>query len=128
VKQGKKTIVVSEDDHRRPEDDDGNAGEIAASFKKMDCDGGKRQRDCGWRSARGGDARKKIREGARIESGRTQSCRGSGGSGSEHHGDWAVPSSAEGAETAGLTLEQMDRVEVNEAFAAQYLAVEKVLG
>ena len=29
---------------------------------------------------------------------------------------------------AGLSLEQMDRVEVNEAFAAQYLAVEKALG
>ena len=29
---------------------------------------------------------------------------------------------------AGLTLAQMDRVEVNEAFAAQYLAVEKELG
>ena len=28
----------------------------------------------------------------------------------------------------GLTLDQMDRVEVNEAFAAQYLAVEKELG
>ena len=27
-----------------------------------------------------------------------------------------------------LTLEQMDRVEVNEAFSAQYLAVEKELG
>lgn len=29
---------------------------------------------------------------------------------------------------AGLTLDQMDRVEVNEAFAAQYLAVERELG
>lgn len=31
-------------------------------------------------------------------------------------------------EIAGLSLEQMDLVEVNEAFAAQYLAVEKELG
>jgi acetyl-CoA acetyltransferase family protein len=29
---------------------------------------------------------------------------------------------------SGLTLAQMDRIEVNEAFAAQYLAVEKELG
>src|SRR5262249_14668473 len=29
---------------------------------------------------------------------------------------------------ADLTLDQLDRVEVNEAFAAQYLAVEKELG
>src|SRR5207245_4898304 len=40
----------------------------------------------------------------------------------------AVPASQRALQFAGLTLEQMDRVEVNEAFAAQYLAVEKVLG
>src|SRR6266852_2853387 len=39
-----------------------------------------------------------------------------------------VPSSQKALKLAVLTLEQMDRVEVNEAFAAQYLAVEKVLG
>ncbi len=39
-----------------------------------------------------------------------------------------VPSSQTALKLAGLKLEQMDRVEVNEAFAAQYLAVEKVLG
>ena len=31
-------------------------------------------------------------------------------------------------ERAGLTLEQMDVIEVNEAFATQYLAVERELG
>src|SRR5438046_10233021 len=39
-----------------------------------------------------------------------------------------VPSSQKALKAAGLKLEQMDRVEVNEAFAAQYLAVEKALG
>jgi acetyl-CoA acyltransferase 2 len=39
-----------------------------------------------------------------------------------------VPSSQKALKFAGLTIEQMDRVEVNEAFAAQYLAVEKALG
>jgi len=39
-----------------------------------------------------------------------------------------VPSSQKALKLAGLTIDQMDRVEVNEAFAAQYLAVEKVLG
>jgi len=39
-----------------------------------------------------------------------------------------VPSSQKALKLAGLTLQQMDRVEVNEAFAGQYLAVEKVLG
>src|SRR5260370_41740662 len=39
-----------------------------------------------------------------------------------------VPSSQKAPKLAGLTLEQMDRVEGNEAFAGQYLAVEKGLG
>ncbi len=39
-----------------------------------------------------------------------------------------VPASQKALSLAGLTLEQMDRVEVNEAFAPQYLAVEKALG
>jgi acetyl-CoA acetyltransferase len=39
-----------------------------------------------------------------------------------------VPSTKKALELAGLALEQIDRIEVNEAFAAQYLAVEKELG
>jgi acetyl-CoA acetyltransferase len=39
-----------------------------------------------------------------------------------------VPASQKALATAGLKIEQMDRVEVNEAFAPQYLAVEKALG
>jgi acetyl-CoA C-acetyltransferase len=39
-----------------------------------------------------------------------------------------VPSTQQALQRAGLKLEQMDLIEVNEAFAAQYLAVEKVLG
>jgi acetyl-CoA acyltransferase 2 len=39
-----------------------------------------------------------------------------------------VPASRRALATAGLDLEQMDLVEINEAFAAQYLAVEKELG
>ncbi|EMR06486.1 Acetyl-CoA acetyltransferase [Bhargavaea cecembensis DSE10] len=39
-----------------------------------------------------------------------------------------VPAIREALRRAGLTLDQMDLVEVNEAFAAQYLAVEKELG
>jgi acetyl-CoA C-acetyltransferase len=38
-----------------------------------------------------------------------------------------VPASRKALKEAGLTLSQMDRIEVNEAFAAQYLAVEKEL-
>jgi acetyl-CoA acetyltransferase family protein len=39
-----------------------------------------------------------------------------------------VPASRKALEAAGLSLAQMDLVEVNEAFAGQYLAVEKELG
>lgn len=39
-----------------------------------------------------------------------------------------VPASLKALEKAGLTLEDMDLIEVNEAFAAQYLAVESELG
>ena len=38
-----------------------------------------------------------------------------------------APAARKALEKAGLTLDQMDLVEVNEAFAAQYLAVEKEL-
>ena len=39
-----------------------------------------------------------------------------------------VPASLQALEKAGLKLDQMDLIEVNEAFAAQYLAVEQELG
>ena len=39
-----------------------------------------------------------------------------------------APAARQALERAGMTLAQMDLVEVNEAFAAQYLAVEKELG
>ena len=39
-----------------------------------------------------------------------------------------VPASKKALEKAGLNLADMERVEINEAFAAQYLAVEKELG
>ena len=38
------------------------------------------------------------------------------------------PASRLALKKAGLKLEEMDLIEVNEAFAGQYLAVEKVLG
>ena len=39
-----------------------------------------------------------------------------------------APAARQALARAGLSLDQMDRIEVNEAFAAQYLAVEKELG
>ncbi len=43
-------------------------------------------------------------------------------------GSGPVPASRKALEKAALKLEDMDLIEVNEAFAAQYLAVEKELG
>jgi acetyl-CoA acetyltransferase family protein len=43
-------------------------------------------------------------------------------------GSGPVPASKIALQKAGLTLDDMDLIEVNEAFAAQYLAVEKELG
>jgi acetyl-CoA acetyltransferase family protein len=43
-------------------------------------------------------------------------------------GSGPVPSSRAALKKAGLKLEEMDLIEVNEAFAGQYLAVEKELG
>jgi acetyl-CoA acetyltransferase family protein len=43
-------------------------------------------------------------------------------------GSGPVPASHKALEKAGMKLEDIDLVEVNEAFAAQYLAVEKQLG
>jgi acetyl-CoA acetyltransferase family protein len=39
-----------------------------------------------------------------------------------------APATRKALERAGLTLDQIDLIEVNEAFAGQYLAVEKDLG
>jgi acetyl-CoA acetyltransferase family protein len=43
-------------------------------------------------------------------------------------GSGPVPASKVALQKAGMTLEHIDLIEVNEAFAAQYLAVEKELG
>ena len=39
-----------------------------------------------------------------------------------------MPSSQRALQKAGLRLDQMDLIEINEAFAAQYLAVEREMG
>jgi acetyl-CoA acetyltransferase len=43
-------------------------------------------------------------------------------------GSGPVPATRKALEKAGLQLDDIDLIEVNEAFAAQYLAVEKELG
>ncbi len=128
VKQGKKTIVVSEDDHRRPETTMDTLEKLPPSFKK---DG----------IVTAGNASGIVDGGAAVVVTREKSAKERGLKPIGRIVSWAVagvdpsimgigpvPSSQKALKLAGLMLEQMDRVEVNEAFAAQYLAVEKVLG
>jgi acetyl-CoA acetyltransferase family protein len=128
VKQGKKTIVVSEDDHRRPETTMEILEKLPPSFKK---DG----------VVTAGNASGIVDGAAAVVVTREKTAKERGLKPIGRIVSWAatgvdpsimgigpVPSSQKALKAAGLTVEQMDRVEVNEAFAAQYLAVEKALG
>jgi acetyl-CoA acetyltransferase family protein len=128
VKHGKKSITVSEDDHRRPETTLETLAKLPPSFKK---DG----------IVTAGNASGIVDGAAALVVTREQTARERGLKPVGRIVAWAVagvdpsimgigpvPSSQKALKLAGLSLEQMDRVEVNEAFAAQYLAVEKALG
>jgi acetyl-CoA acetyltransferase family protein len=128
VKQGKKSIAFSEDDHRRPDTTMEILEKLPPSFQK---DG----------IVTAGNA-SGIVDGAAavvVTKEKTAKDRGlkpigrlvswaSAGVDPSIMGIGPVPSSQKALRAAGLTIDQMDRVEVNEAFAAQYLAVEKALG
>jgi acetyl-CoA acetyltransferase family protein len=128
VKHGKKTILVREDDHRRPETTLETLAKLPPSFKK---DG----------IVTAGNASGIVDGGAAVVVTKESIARERGLKPVGRIVSWAVagvdpsimgigpvPASQKALKLAGLTLEQIDRVEVNEAFAAQYLAVEKVLG
>jgi acetyl-CoA acyltransferase 2 len=128
VKHGKKSITVSEDDHRRPETTLETLAKLPPSFKK---DG----------IVTAGNASGIVDGAAAVVVTREQTARERGLKPVGRIVAWAVagvdpsimgigpvPSSQKALKLAGLALEQIDRVEVNEAFAAQYLAVEKALG
>jgi acetyl-CoA acetyltransferase family protein len=128
VKQGKKTVLVAEDDHRRPETTLETLEKLPSSFKK---DG---MVTAGNASGivDGAAAVVVTRESLAKERGLKPIGRiiswATAGVDPSIMGIGPVPASRKALQLAGLTLEQMDRVEVNEAFAAQYLAVEKELG
>jgi acetyl-CoA acetyltransferase family protein len=124
VKQGKKSIVVSEDDHRRPETTMETLEKLPPSFKK---DG----------IVTAGNASGIVDGAATVVVTREATAKERGLKPLGRIVAWAtagvdpsimgigpVPSTQKALKLAGLTLEQMDRVEVNEAFAAQYLAAE----
>ena len=128
VKKGKKTTMVSEDDHRRPETTleilealkpafrkdgivtAGNASGIVDGAAAVVVTHAKIAKERGWKPL------------GRIVGWATA------GVPPQIMGIGPVPAIQKALALTGLKLEQMDLVEVNEAFAAQYLAVEKVLG
>src|SRR5947199_9292389 len=128
VKHGKKSILVSEDDHRRPDTTMEILEKLPPSFKK---DGivtaGKASGIVDGAAAVVVTGEKTAKERGLKPLGRIVSWAAAGVDPSIM-GIGPVPSSRKALKLAGLTLEQMDRVEVNEAFAAQYLAVEKAFG
>jgi acetyl-CoA acetyltransferase family protein len=128
VKQGKKIIVVSDDDHRRPETTMETLEKLPPSFKT---DG----------MVTAGNASGIVDGAAAVVVTRENIAKERGLKPMGRIVSWAVtgvdpgimgigpvPSTRKALQLAGLKLEQMDRVEVNEAFASQYLAVEKGLG
>jgi acetyl-CoA acyltransferase 2 len=128
VKHGKKTITVAEDDHRRPETTLETLEKLPSSFKK---DGIVTAGNASG-IVDGAAAVVVTRESIAKERGLKPIGRiiswATAGVDPSIMGIGPVPSSRKALKLAGLPIEQMDRVEVNEAFAAQYLAVEKELG
>jgi acetyl-CoA acyltransferase 2 len=128
VKKGKKTTVVMEDDHRRPDTTiealeslqpafrkdgivtAGNASGIVDGAAAVVVTHAKIAKERGWKPL------------GRIVGWATA------GVPPQIMGIGPVPAIQKALALTGLKLEQMDLVEVNEAFAAQYLAVEKKLG
>ena len=128
VKQGKKATLASEDDHRRPGTTMENLERLPPSFKK---DG----------IVTAGNASGIVDGAAAVVVTREKTAKERGLKPIGRIVSWAVagvdpsimgigpvPSARKALQLARLKLEQIDRIEVNEAFAAQYLAVEKELG
>jgi acetyl-CoA acetyltransferase family protein len=128
VAQGRKTLKVEADDHLRPETTREGLAALKPAFGKD-----------GFVTAGNASG---IVDGAAVlavahraeaeRRGLRPLCSvvsyGVAGVPPEIMGIGPVPASRRALEAAGLSLSQIDLVEVNEAFAGQYLAVEKELG
>jgi acetyl-CoA acyltransferase 2 len=128
VKKGKKSMTVTDDDHRRPDTTmevleslkpafrkdglvtAGNASGIVDGAAAVVLTHAKIAKERGWKPL------------GRIVSWATA------GVPPQIMGIGPVPAIQKALQLANLKLGQLDLIEVNEAFAAQYLAVEKVLG
>jgi len=126
VKQGRKEIIVSEDDHRRPETTLEGLARLSPAFGREG-------------SVTAGNASGIVDGAAAVVVSANPDAGGKkplgrivawGVVGVEPSimGIGPVPATKLALKNAGLSLKEIDLVEVNEAFAAQYLAVEKDLG
>jgi acetyl-CoA acyltransferase 2 len=128
VKKGKKTVTVSEDDHRRPETTMDILQSLPPAFRK---DG----------IVTAGNASGIVDGAAAVVVTHSKIAKERGWKPLGRIVSWAavgvpprimgigpVPAIRRALALAGLKLDQIDLIEVNEAFAAQYLAVEKLLG
>ena len=128
VPQGKKTVRVEADDHLRPDTTLEGLAALKPAFGK---DG----------SVTAGNASGIVDGAAALVIAHEDEAKrrglpplarvvswGVAGVPPEIMGIGPVPASRRALEAAGLSLKDMDLVEVNEAFAGQYLAVEKELG
>jgi len=128
VREGRKTRMVAEDDHRRPETTLEILEKLPPAFRK---DGivtaGNASGIVDGAAAVVVAHAKKAKERGLKPLGRILSWAAVGVE-PKIMGIGPVPATQKALAAVGLKLEQMDRIEVNEAFAPQYLAVEKALG
>ncbi len=120
--------ALAEDDHRRPETTLEQLAQLPAAFSRDGCvTAGNASGIVDGAAAlvvmRGATARRRgLRPLGRVVSWAVAGVE------PRRMGRGPVPASRQALARAGLQLEELDRIEVNEAFAAQYLAVEKELG
>lgn len=128
VGKGKKAHLFSQDDHRRADTTMESLSALPAAFRK---DG----------VVTAGNASGIVDGGAAVVMTTEKAAKERGAKPLGRIVSWAttgveprlmgigpVPSSNKALQLAGLKLDQIDLIEVNEAFAPQYLAVEKALG
>jgi acetyl-CoA acyltransferase 2 len=128
VKKGKKTTTVTEDDHRRPDTTTEVLQSLPPAFRK---DG----------IVTAGNASGIVDGAAAVVLTHARMAKERGWKPLGRLVSWAavgvpprimgigpVPAIKKALALANLKLDQIDLIEVNEAFAAQYLAVEKLLG
>jgi acetyl-CoA acyltransferase 2 len=128
VGKGKKAHLFSEDDHRRPDTTMESLSSLPPAFRK---DG----------VVTAGNASGIVDGAAAVVVTHAKTAKERGWKPLGQIVSWAavgveprvmgigpVPATRRALELAGLKLEQIDLIEVNEAFSPQYLAVEKALG